>query len=228
MNKRIIIGIALILVGLGVASIPFLMNARDEKQGDSILASIETGNLVIEVPAQDETVAEVDVWDFQSEAVKMTNATIAAPTPNPSKTKSIIGIGSIRIDKIDLTQPLVEGCGKTELQYAVGHLSHTAFPGQAGNCVLAGHRNYTYGKMFNRLEEIVVGDKIVITTADKITYTYEVYNTLVVEPGDSSILAGEEKDHRLTLITCTPVVVATHRFIVQANLIATEPAPKKS
>ena len=223
MNKRLIIGIALIVVGVCVASVPFLMNARDESKGEELLANIESGNVIFEVPALDETVAELDLWDFQSEAVKAANATVAAPTPNPTGTKKILGIGSIRIDKIDLTQPLVEGCGKTELQYAVGHLSQTPFPGQPGNCVLAGHRNYTYGKMFNRLEEVAVGDKIVITTSDKAQYTYEVFNTLIVEPGDSSVLTGTADEHKLTLITCTPVVVATHRFIVQANLIESIP-----
>lgn len=126
-------------------------------------------------------------------------------------------LGIIQIKKIKVKAPIVEGVRPSNLKSAVGHIPGTAALGQPGNSALAGHRSYTFGKFFNRLDEIVVGDEIVITTK-KEDLTYKVFKTHVVTPDDVSVLKGSKDDNIITLITCTPIYVASHRLIVVARL----------
>ena len=66
----------------------------------------------------------------------------------------------LRIPSIDSENVISEGTDKEALSKSLGHEIGTALPGTEGNCVIAGHRNYTFGKYFNRLDEVKVGDEI--------------------------------------------------------------------
>lgn len=120
----------------------------------------------------------------------------------------------LSISKIKLEEAVKEGSTRSVLSSALGHIENTALPGEDGNCCIAGHRNYVFGKYFNRLNEITVGDVIELKTTDNL-YTYEVVSTEVVEPEDVSVLDYAEGKN-LTLITCTPFMIGTHRLIVHA------------
>jgi sortase A len=126
-------------------------------------------------------------------------------------------LGVIQIKKIKVNEPIVEGVGKANLRAGIGHVPGTAVPGQAGNCALAGHRNYAFKKLFNRLDELVAGDEVRITTK-KEELTYKVTGSKVVTPDDVSVLKGSKDKNIITLITCTPKYVASHRLIITAEL----------
>ena len=120
----------------------------------------------------------------------------------------------LRISKIKLEEAVKEGSTKGVLSSALGHVENTALPGEEGNCCIAGHRNYVFGKYFNRLDEVALGDVIELETKDSL-YQYEVVSIEVVEPEEVSVLAYAEGKN-LTLITCTPFMIGTHRLIVHA------------
>jgi sortase A len=126
-------------------------------------------------------------------------------------------LGVMKIDKISLKEALKEGVGRSVISSALGHMEGTAFPGEYGNCVVAGHRNYVFGKYFNRLDEIKVGDSIEIETMSD-TFKYRVTDKFVVEPTEVSVTDPLE-GRQLTLITCTPLFVGSHRLIVRAELV---------
>lgn len=126
-------------------------------------------------------------------------------------------LGVIEIEKIKIKYPILEGVRAADLKVGIGHIPGTAGLGENGNCVLAGHRNYTFGRFFNRLDELKEGDIITITTK-KAQYKYKVYEKLVVTPDDVSVLKGSRDETKLTLITCTPIYIATHRLIINASL----------
>lgn len=126
-------------------------------------------------------------------------------------------LGVIQIKKIKVNEPIVEGVSKSNLKVGIGHVPGTAAPGQAGNCALAGHRNYAFKKLFSRLDELKAGDEIKITTK-KEDLTYKVTDTKVVTPDDVSVLKGSKDKSVITLITCTPKYVDSHRLIVTAEL----------
>ena len=141
----------------------------------------------------------------------------AAAVKSSAKVQTQNVLGIIKIDKIKIKYPVVEGVKPGNISKAIGHVPGTAGLGQPGNCALAGHRNYTFGRFFNRLDEVKVGDSISITTK-KAEFRYKVYEKFVVEPDDVSVLKEVKDDTVLTLITCTPIYVATHRLIVRARL----------
>ncbi|OMC64754.1 class C sortase [Paenibacillus odorifer] len=126
-------------------------------------------------------------------------------------------IALIEIDKIDLKLPVLEGATKANMKHAAAHMKETAPLGEIGNAAIAAHRARTTGRLFNRLNEVVVGDVITVKTSDQV-FNYEVYDISVVDPSDVSVLDGNDKDKILTLITCDPLVNPTHRLIVHAKL----------
>lgn len=84
----------------------------------------------------------------------------AGAEPQDADTGNIEALGVLTIPKIDLSVVIGQGVDDGTLRYAVGHFDGTALPGTAGNCCVAGHRNYTWGKFFNRLNEVTVGDEL--------------------------------------------------------------------
>ncbi|MGE5613687.1 MAG: sortase [Bacillota bacterium] len=132
-----------------------------------------------------------------------------------ASTQNVLGI--IQIKKIKIKSPIVEGVKESNLRAGIGHIPGTAMPGQLGNCALAGHRSYTFGKFFNQLDKLKIGDEIIINTK-KEDLVYEVNNILIVTPDDTSVLKESKNKSTITLITCTPIYVASHRLIVKAEL----------
>ncbi len=125
----------------------------------------------------------------------------------------ITAIGSIKLPAIGISENLVEG-GGDELFYGVGHIPGSALPGDAGNCVLAGHRNYYIMHPFRHLDKLEMGDEVIISY-NNIKFRYVVYDSFVVEPQDTDVLAPQEgEEQMLTLVTCTPVLNPTKRLIV--------------
>lgn len=133
-------------------------------------------------------------------------------------------IGLIEIPKIGLDKAIVEGVGVAELKTGPGHYPKTPMPGQPGNSAIAGHRT-TYGAPFNRLDELVAGDAILITTGQG-EFRYEVESAQVVHPSQSEVL-DPTPDSRLTLTTCHPEFSAAQRLVLTAKL-ASPPAPETS
>ena len=125
-------------------------------------------------------------------------------------------LGIIEVDKINLKLPVLQGATQQNMKFGAGHITGTAMPGNSGNAAIAAHRSQTYGKQFNRLDEIDSGDTITFRTSNE-NYQYKVYEKLVVTPEEVSILAGNQDEKTITLITCTPIDTATHRLIVKAK-----------
>jgi len=139
-----------------------------------------------------------------------------SPAPvEPEISGNVIAL--IQISKIDLMLPVLEGATKTNMKHAAAHMKETTPLGEIGNAAIAAHRARTTGRLFNRLNEVAIGDIITVKTKEQ-TYNYEVYEITVVKPTDLSVLKGNGKDKMLTLITCDPLVNPTHRLIVHARL----------
>ncbi|WP_059171856.1 class D sortase [Bacillus sp. FJAT-27445] len=127
-------------------------------------------------------------------------------------------IGVLQIKKISLKIPILEGATMNNMRKGAGLITGTAMLGKPGNSAIAAHRSRHYGHMFNRLDELEKGDRIVIKDQNK-TYIYKVFKKTVVKPTNTSVLNTIPQKQTLTLVTCTPIKTATHRLIVQAKLI---------
>lgn len=125
-------------------------------------------------------------------------------------------VGVLNIPVIDVRVAIGEGVDKKTLKYTVGHFEGTAMPGETGNCCIIGHRSYTWGEFFNRLGEMVIGDEVIAQYGGE-TFTYTVSEIFVVDPEDVWVLDDTEGS-QMTLITCTPIRVATQRLIIRCDL----------
>lgn len=136
----------------------------------------------------------------------------AVATPAPRAEGDLVG--ELRLPRLGLRAMVVHGESNRILAHAVGHLAGTAWPGEAGNVALAGHRD----TFFRPLRHVEVGDVITLATPGG-ALTYVVEWTAVTGPTDLEVLAPTTT-RTLTLITCFPfthVGPAPDRFIVRAR-----------
>jgi sortase A len=121
--------------------------------------------------------------------------------------------------------PVSEGTTKRDVldRKGIGHYEGTAMPGAVGNFAVAGHRT-TYGKPFHRVEELRVGDPVVVRTEDT-WYVYAVTSTEVVAPSDVDVIAPVPGDPgaapalaQMTMTTCHPMYSARERYVVHLVL----------
>lgn len=133
-------------------------------------------------------------------------------------------MGTVEIPCVDISFPIYHGTSADVLNVAVGHLEGTSLPigGKTSHCVLSGHRGLPSLKVFDRIPELENGDLIFLKVFDE-TYTYQVDGQEVVEPTNMECLDMEEGKDLLTLITCTPYGINTHRLLVKAHRIANLP-----
>jgi len=123
----------------------------------------------------------------------------------------------LRIPKIGLEVPVLEGDDALTLNRGVGHIPGTTMPGQVGNIGVAGHRD----GFFRGLKDLAAGDVIEMQRAGDKTDRYVVRNVAIVLPSDTSSLKNTS-DSELTLVTCYPfryVGSAPQRYVVRASLV---------
>jgi sortase A len=149
---------------------------------------------------------------------RSTTTTAPDPPPPPDDGEAVarLVIPRIGVDKI-----VVEGIGRRDLEKGPGHYPGTPLPGQPGNAAIAGHRT-TYGAPFNRIDELVAGDEILVTTLQG-SFTYEVIGHEIVAPSAVEVV-DDQGDDRLTITSCHPKYSARERIVLTAEL-ADEPAP---
>lgn len=150
---------------------------------------------------------------FADDSTTSTKTNEVAPNEKP-QSQEVKAIALLIIPKINLNVAVVEGVEMDLLKYAVGHFKETAKPGEKGNCVLAGHRNFTYAEFFKDLDQLNKDDDIIIRTKSY-EYRYKVTEKFVVDPDRVEVL-NPTKDSVITLITCT--IGAKQRLIVKGKL----------
>ena len=134
----------------------------------------------------------------------------------------------LRVPKVGIEVPVLEGVSDATLNRGVGHIPGTALPGQPGNVGITGHRD----GFFRALKDVVPGDVIEVQRGQSAAQTdrYVVRNIKIVFPSDTSVLKKTD-DSTLTLVTCYPfyfVGAAPERYIVQASLLPSVPGPTSS
>ncbi len=129
-------------------------------------------------------------------------------------------MGYIEIPKISVRLPVYHGAGEDALQRGIGHLAGTSLPvGGAGtHCVLSGHRGLPTALLFTDLDRLISGDRFYLHVLDE-TLAYEVDRIAVVEPTEVSDLLPESGADYVTLVTCTPYGVNTHRLLVRGHRV---------
>lgn len=135
-------------------------------------------------------------------------------------------MGALEIPKINLTLPILHGVAGETLERGVGHLPGSSLPvgGASTHAVLTGHTGMAGQRMFTDLDRLAVGDRFQLHILSE-TLTYEVDRILVVLPEETdealAVVLGADY---VTLVTCTPYGVNTHRLLVRGVRVETETA----
>ena len=122
----------------------------------------------------------------------------------------------VEIPKIGVLLPIYHGVGSDVLMKGVGHMPETSLPvgGESTHCVLAGHSGMTHARLFTDLPKLEIGDEFCIHVYDQ-TLTYTVDQIKPVIPTDTRDLTIVEGKDYVTLLTCVPVGVNSHRLLVR-------------
>ena len=195
------------LVGLGIFAYPTVADQWNKYHQSRAIASYE------------ETVADMDEVDYQK-LWEMAEEYGSVLNPGDN------GImGYISIPKIEQRLPIYHGTSEAVLQIGAGHMSGTSLPvgGEGKHSVLAAHRGLPSAKLFTDIDQLVEGDKFYVHVLDKVL-AYEVDQILpMVEKDDTDTLTeamkNVEGEDYVTLFTCTPYGVNSHRLLVRGHSV---------
>ena len=131
-------------------------------------------------------------------------------------------MGYISIPSIRVELPIYHGTSEGVLQIAAGHIQGSSLPvgGADTHAVISGHRGLPSAKLFTDLDQVVEGDVFTVNILDDIL-TYEVEKILIILPDETDKLAIIPDQDYVTLMTCTPYGVNSHRLLIRAHRIDT-------
>ena len=220
-NISLIIAIVLLLIGIAVCFYPSISNYIAKKNQTEVIQ-----DYIENITSKDDFSQEWEKAKTYNENLAgnpvhdpfVAGSGYAIPT-NYSEVLDINGImGYIEIPKISVNLPIYHGTSEEVLSKGVGHIEATSVPigGKGTHCVLTGHTGLPSAELFTRLDELKIGDYFYINVLDEVL-TYKVNQILTVLPTELDSLQLEEDKDLVTLITCTPYGINTHRLLVRAE-----------
>ena len=227
--KRTVATIALVvllILGVGIVSYPFVSNYLMEQ------------NLSSEVQSYLDSTSLLDNSKYDAELQKaieynkslIGNVSVADPfgvqpeaDDNYYDLLNVHGtsvMAVLEIPVINITYPIYHGADESILSKGIGHLRNTSLPvgGEGVHSVLTGHTGTSQAKLFTDLDKLERDDVFYITVLGE-TLAYKVDQIKVVLPSDTSDLKIEPDKDYVTLVTCTPYGVNSHRLLVRGSRI---------
>ena len=228
-NLSTIILILIFLVGLSVMLYPSVSDAVNRKHQSRAVASYAEE---VEQLSDADYQTYFDVADAYNRQLNTTPHAFYKPdlVSGYAQTLDISGtgiMGYITIPKISVELPIYHGTDEGVLQVAAGHLEGSSLPvGGAGtHAVISAHRGLPSAKLFTNLDELEVGDRFTITVLNRVL-TYEVDQISIVLPTEIDQLLPTEGMDYVTLMTCTPYGINTHRLLVRGKRVETTESQK--
>ncbi len=129
-------------------------------------------------------------------------------------------IGYIKIPKIDVEIPIYHSTSSKSLQKGVGHFEGSSLPigGKSTHAILSGHRGLPSSKVFTDLDQLEKKDMFYIYVLDE-KLAYEVDQIKIIKPSETKDLTIFENEDYVTLVTCTPYAINTHRLLVRGKRV---------
>ena len=228
-NLSTIILILIFLVGLSVMLYPSVSDAVNRKHQSRAVASYAEE---VEQLSDADYQTYFDAADAYNRQLNTTPYAFYKPdlVSGYAQTLDISGtgiMGYITIPKISVELPIYHGTDEGVLQVAAGHLEGSSLPvGGAGtHAVISAHRGLPSAKLFTNLDELEVGDRFTITVLNRVL-TYEVDQISIVLPTEIDQLLPTEGMDYVTLMTCTPYGINTHRLLVRGKRVETTESQK--
>ena len=220
--------ILIFITGLGILLYPIISNLL---MNIFQTTAIQEYNYTVEQMQQDkieEILSEARVYNEQfKNTIVVDPFSQEAESSVNSEYNEILNIdgtmGYIEIPKIDVNLPIFHGTSEEVLKRGVGHIETTPLPigGEGNHSVLSAHRGLPSAKLFTDLDKLEIDDVFMIKMLTE-TLVYRIDQIKVVEPTDTQYLQAEEGEDYITLITCTPYAINTHRMLVRGTRIDTD------
>lgn len=229
MVRNLIISL-LFIIGLSVFFYPIISNWLSTKDHHT---AITKHNDALDNMSQAEISKEKQKAQQFNESLTETSIPIEDPflagrdTDNAKSYYNVLHIGevmgSIEIPRLNVNLPIYHGVSDDVLQRGIGHLSNSSFPigGTNTHTALTGHRGLPSSKLFRDLDKLEIDDVFHIQVLDE-TLTYKIDDIQIVLPTETSWLEMEENKDYVTLITCEPYMINTHRLLVRGERVSTE------
>ncbi len=224
--KRWILAAACGVVALGLLLYPLVGELLNEKYHSDVettyTAAIEDTDDA-ELTAQREAAEQ---YNAMLSGATITEGGASAP-PLPYAEQLTVGgvMAYVDIPKINVYLPAQHGTGAETLEKSVGHVVGTSLPvgGSSTHAVLSAHSGMASAKLFSDIDQLELGDKFFVhVLGDTLAYEVDSINTVV--PTDMSLLQIEEGKDLVTLVTCTPFGINTHRLLVRGHRVPYTPA----
>ena len=219
MNKRnTIIMIILFFIGLLTLFYPTLSNYYNEKIGSKTIYNYE--NIIDSYDFNKFKEIKDNAIKYNKDLSKLSDPLI--DYKEIKNYKNILNVndegmmGYLSIDKIRVEIPIYHGTSNDTLNSFVGHVEGTSLPigGISTHSVLSAHRGLPSAKLFSDLDKLEIGDTFKIIVLDEVL-TYKVDKISIVKPNNSKELMNVKDKDYVTLITCTPYGINTHRLLVR-------------
>lgn len=228
-TKLMKVGLVLIFtLGLGILLYPIVSNLL---MNIFQTTAIKEYNYTVEQMKQDrieEILSEARIYNEQfKNTIVVDPFSQEAENNKNSEYNEILNIdgtmGYIEIPKINVNLSIFHGTSEEVLKRGVGHIETTPLPigGEGNHSVLSAHRGLPSAKLFTDLDKLEVDDVFMIKMLTEIL-VYKIDQITVVEPTDTQYLQAEDGQDYITLITCTPYAINTHRLLVRGTRIDTD------
>lgn len=232
--KKKVINISIIIffiIGLSLLLYPTVANQWNTYRQSKLMSNYEEQIEEMQSSGEVDMEAEWEKAEAYNEALLPTilpdSFAIAEAKQEEDKTYTsslnLMGdgmMGKVVIPKIDVNLPVFHYTTKEVLENGVGHLEGSSLPigGESSHSVLSAHRGLPSASLFTDLDRLEVGDHFLMYVLDDIL-CYEVDQVKVVEPKETQDLSVEEGKDLMTLFTCTPYGVNTHRLLVRGHRV---------
>jgi len=221
-HKITMLMILFFFIGLLVFFYPTLSNYYNEKNQSRTIYNYE--NILKNTNQIDFEKVKNDAIEYNKKLSKLKEPLLTYDTlKNYKKLLNINNdgmMGYLTIDKIKVELPIYHTVSETVLNSSVGHLEGTSLPigGKGTHSVLSAHRGLPSAKLFTELDKLEIGDTFKITILDE-THVYKVDKISIVKPNDRNELKIDKDNDYITLLTCTPYGINTHRLLVRGGRI---------
>ena len=214
----------LFLVGLSVMFYPTFSNWWNEKYQAGAVATYKEAVAEMDDGETERILSEAYAYNEQLSKLQFP-LTQFEQIPNYDNILNVSGtgiMGYISIPAIKVELPIYHGTSEGVLQIATGHIQGSSLPvgGENTHAVISGHRGLPSARLFTDLDKMVVGDMFTINILNEVL-TYEVEDIFIILPENTEKLQIiPEKDY-VTLLTCTPYGINSHRLLIRSHRIDT-------
>ena len=223
--KRWLLAAACGVVALGLLLYPLVGELLSEKYHSDVET---TYTAAIEDTDDAELTAQREAAEQYNAMLSGTTITEGGASAPPLAYADQLTVGGVMayvdIPKINVYLPVQHGTGAEILEKSVGHVVGTSLPvgGSSTHAVLSAHSGMASAKLFSDIDQLEKGDKFYIhVLSEVLAYEVDAINTVL--PTDTSLLQIEEGEDYVTLVTCTPFGINTHRLLVRGHRVPYTP-----